>query len=300
MSDLWSHRRRNTQSSVLDEASRQYLDVPPPSPRHRGRSQFRMESDASELADRSWESSSSSSPPSSASRIISTMRRSLSYSGTQKKRSSSLANIGMHSTPEESLPPSPSAVNAYDMRNVRPTVEQIAMGLHISRTPHLVPLHANGSRYRRRETADNSRSPSEVPSTPTGQFPQTLPHQRRGSAPPLMLPPPPPRSSLKIPGSRSPRSDATSPIPLTPSASDASLSSLTSAAPSTPRSNRSTSTAHFSTRLQLSMSKFWPGRKSSAPSSPTIIRSSDDDSVSSVLTPRKAVRFSPGVGVDNS
>ena len=193
----------------------------------------------------------------------------------------------MLSTPEESLPPSPTPYSAHDMRHSRPTIEQIAMGLHISRTPHITPIHIS----KRRTTADYSPHSSESPSSRR----PSMQHQRRGSAPPTILPPPPPRSSLKPP--KSPlHSTTTSPIPLTPSASDASLSSLTSATPSTPRSNRSASTGPgmFSSRLQLSMSRLLQGRKASLPVANPEIRSSDGDSVSSVLTPRK-VRFEPGV-----
>lgn len=195
----------------------------------------------------------------------------------------------MLSTPEESLPPSPTPYSAHDMRHTRPTIEQIAMGLHISRTPHITPLHIS----KRRATADYPPHSSEIPSS---RRPSThMQHQRRGSAPSLMPPPPPPRSSLKSP--KSPlHSTTTSPIPLTPSASDASLSSLTSAAPSTPRSHRSASTGpgHFSIRLQMGMSKLLQGRKGPSSATSPEIRSSDSDSSTSVLTPRK-VRFEPGV-----
>ncbi|KAK7685707.1 hypothetical protein QCA50_011051 [Cerrena zonata] len=286
MSDLWSPRRRNTTHiASSDEAFRRYNDVLPPSPRHRGRSQTRIQNDPSPVFD----CPSSSRMPSTASKLMTTMKRSLSYGGAQKKRSSSLADSRMLSTPEESLPPSPTPYSAHDMRHTRPTIEQIAMGLHISRTPHITPIHMS----KRRVTADYPQHTSEAPSSRRA----SMQHHRRGSAPPLILPPPPPRSSLKTPTTKTPlHSTTTSPIPLTPSASDASLSSLTSAAPSTPRSNRSTSTGpgHFSTKLQLSMSKLLQGRKGSVSMASPEIRSSDSDSTTSVLTPRK-VRFSPGV-----
>ncbi|EKM50695.1 uncharacterized protein PHACADRAFT_166379 [Phanerochaete carnosa HHB-10118-sp] len=187
----------------------------------------------------------------------------------------------MHSTPEESLPPAPSSPYPYHKSSVTsPTIEQIAMGLHISRTPHLVS--SPRTCHARSRHSDTPETPRCVSTPPRPSRPL---HFRRGSAPAISLPPPPARSSLKKPASIS--------NPLTPSDSNASLSTLTSTAPSTPHSNRSASTSTsrsvFSSKLHLGMRLLLPGRKSSASSTAT---TSDDGSASSELTPRKVVRFS--------
>ncbi|KAI0079402.1 hypothetical protein K474DRAFT_651940 [Panus rudis PR-1116 ss-1] len=306
MNDVRGNRRRNGQSSSLrpasaagppaGEESRRYFDVLPLSDHERGRSQTRVHNDTSVLLGGGV--SSSSRPPSAASKLMTSMKRSFSYSGTQKKRSSSATPV--YSTPEESLPPSPSSYNLHNARNIRPTIEQIAMGLHVSPTPHLMPHSSRSSK--RHSTLDPNMS-----SMSNTRRPSVILH-RRGSAPaPVpILPPPPARSSLKSPsGSTSSHSHSRGggrSAPLTPSASDASLSSLpSSSTPSTPRSNRSalSAGAQFSTRLHLSMSKLFSASRRSVPTSPTIRLASDDDSsVSSALTPRKAVRFSTGVADD--
>lgn len=199
----------------------------------------------------------------------------------------------MHSTPEESLPPTPAS---YDTAasGISPSIEEIAMGLHISRTPHISPLQAHHPRSRRRESIDFPQTPQSAPNTRRSSLQV---HRRRESTPTLMLPPPPPRSSLKktnstFGGTRVTRSDG-SPLPLTPSASDASLSSVPSSVPSTPRSNRSATASLFTAKLHSRMSKLLPLRRTTTSPS-AIVAASDDDSASSGLTPRKVVRFSTG------
>ncbi|KAF7795017.1 hypothetical protein EIP86_006161 [Pleurotus ostreatoroseus] len=207
---------------------------------------------------------------------------------------STTQDVGMQSTPEESLTPTdlharagPYTYGFYGYDNARatsPTIEQIAMGLHISRTPHLGPAKGYGqshSRSRRRDTPDGARS---VSPPPTRARPS---HHRRDSAPVPLLPPP---SSLK------PASKPSTPpaAPPTPSDSNVSLSTITtSTTPSTPQSTASghSSMAHFSTRLHQRMSKLLPGKRNTL-SSITSTVSSDDDSATSELTPRKVVRFS--------
>ncbi|TCD65805.1 hypothetical protein EIP91_002198 [Steccherinum ochraceum] len=269
----------------------------------RGRSQWREPHDTSMFAESSGAGSSSPRLPSSASRFMLNVRRSLSYNGQGKKRAPTLADLGMHSTPEESLPPSPQSYD-HSTSEAGPSIEEIAMGLHISRTPHLSPLsphHHHPPRSRRRESVElYPQLPQSAPSTRRSSLQA---HRRRESTPTLTLPPPPARSSLKKTHSHSttrvPHSTSRSPVPLTPSASDASLSSYPSSAPSTPRSNRSATASLFSAKLQSRMSKLLPLRRSSTspPGVAAVVSASDDDSASSGLTPRKVVRFSTGVGV---
>lgn len=269
-------------------------------------------------------SSSSVGSTSVTSRLMNNVRRSLSYSAGAKKRDSGLAvsylsiffftpdvvsdvlalslttmasttqDVGMQSTPEESLTPTdlhararPYAYDYYGYdgtRAVSPTIEQIAMGLHTSRTPHLGPARSYGpsrSRSRRRGTPEGGRS---VSPPPTRARPS---HHRRDSAPVLLSPQP---SSLKSPS----KPGFTQPIPPTPSDSNVSLSTITtSTAPSTPQSTASgqSSMAHFSTRLQQRMSKLLPGKRNPLSPIATAV-SSDDDSATSELTPRKVVHFS--------
>ncbi|KAF8074727.1 hypothetical protein FPV67DRAFT_1474731 [Lyophyllum atratum] len=112
---------------------------------------------------------STNSTTKTSSRIMTSVRRSIG--SLPKKRgpeSPKPSDYGMVSTPAERTLPTSTRYRDYN-DSPRPTIEQIAMGLHTSRTPHLRPL---------------SRSPS--------------PYSRR-SASPLVLPPPPARSSLKQP-----------------------------------------------------------------------------------------------------
>ncbi|KAJ7634139.1 hypothetical protein DFH06DRAFT_1221201 [Mycena polygramma] len=111
----------------------------------------------------------------------------------------------MYSTPAERNPYAPAF--RYDPASARPTVEQIAMGLHLSRTPHL-----RGS--------------------PKYPAPASHPQPTQKAIP---LPPPPARSSLKktampptvlLHGSTSSTTDVTSTTPSTPHSSDHSSVSL--------------------------------------------------------------------------
>ncbi|KIY51924.1 hypothetical protein FISHEDRAFT_70418 [Fistulina hepatica ATCC 64428] len=70
-------------------------------------------------------------------RIVGSVRRSFSLSRPPRRRRNipDMSDYAMHSTPAEW---SSAAVHTVGHdHNLRPTVSQIAMGLHISRTPHL-------------------------------------------------------------------------------------------------------------------------------------------------------------------
>ncbi|KZT07225.1 uncharacterized protein LAESUDRAFT_736490 [Laetiporus sulphureus 93-53] len=207
------------------------------------------------------------------------MRRSLSSAA--RKRDRSPLDSGMYSTPEERSPPVRSRYNVHDAP--RPTIQQIAMGLHTSRTPHLRQPH-NSNPPSPHPSAPHSAYPGENDSRRASRFlkpPSANSHRRSAStSSTIPLPPPPARSALKKRGTPT-TSPGASAVPLTPSVSDLSLSesTLTSNAPSTPRSNRG-----FSVSKLLRV----PSRKGSGASS----EHSDDDSVSTELTPRKIVRFS--------
>ncbi|KIP07119.1 hypothetical protein PHLGIDRAFT_127828 [Phlebiopsis gigantea 11061_1 CR5-6] len=259
--------------------------------RVRGRTPLRQYPPVSYGADSTAEESGGAGPSKSTgsggvNKLWSNVRRSMSSGGAGKKSRAGVAAAGMYSTPVESLPPMTTPHSYHDSPATSPTIEQIAMGLHISRTPHLgSSSKAYHPRSRQSDTPEGPRGPP-APSRATRPS-----HARRGSAPPIILPPPPARSSLKKqPPASTPSLTSNT---LTPSDSNASLSTLTSTTPSTPRSNRSASTSTRSlnmsfSKLQFGMRLLLP-RKNSAPTPTTL---SDDDSASSETTPRKVVRFS--------
>ncbi|KAJ7224389.1 hypothetical protein GGX14DRAFT_650093 [Mycena pura] len=131
------------------------------------------------------------------SRIITSVRRTLS---TTKRRDPVPTPTLMYSTLVERTPYTSSRFR-YDPATARPTVEQIAMGLHLSRTPHL------------------SRPPSKSPTPPT---PKPIPRA-----------PPPARSSLKKPGLSASTALLNGPT--------SSTTDVTSTAPSTPHSSEHSS-----------------------------------------------------------
>ncbi|KAJ7767424.1 hypothetical protein DFH07DRAFT_328018 [Mycena maculata] len=129
------------------------------------------------------------------SRLMSSVRRTLG-----KRRDPAPNSATLYSTPSERMA---QVAFRYDTPATapRPTIEQIAMGLHRSRTPHL-------------------RGAPKYPA------PASHPQPTRT---PVPLPPPPPRSSLKKPqlGLVSNSStDVTSTAPSTPHSSDRSSASL--------------------------------------------------------------------------
>ncbi|KAI0773281.1 hypothetical protein BD413DRAFT_316781 [Trametes elegans] len=238
---------------------------------------------------------SSSNTRTAAVKIMHTMRR-FSYSAP-KRRERGQPEGGMYSTPAETSSPTPSAYNFHDRPDTRPTIEQIAMGLHISRTPRALPPRS----------AQTSPSPTkrygESPRFVSHNHLLTRPsaHTRRASMSAVVLPPPPARSSLKK-SNKSPSAEGSL---LSTSASDASISTMTtmtSSGPATPRSVRSAPATSFPGKLRMEMLRLLPSRKGSLTSSvrsdsPSVLTpSSDDDSATGELTPRKMVRFSPGPG----
>ncbi|KAJ3932073.1 MAG: hypothetical protein NXY57DRAFT_1004753 [Lentinula lateritia] len=109
--------------------------------------------------------------------------------------------MSIYSTPAETIQHS-TRIKRQDPYASPPSIEQIAMGLHISRTPHLRPPPVSNNLF-------------------------------SGGHTPIPLPPPPSRSAMKKPGK---------PNSLSPSLDPHSVSSTTIASsnlPSTPRSNRS-------------------------------------------------------------
>ncbi|KAF9454270.1 hypothetical protein P691DRAFT_754760 [Macrolepiota fuliginosa MF-IS2] len=76
--------------------------------------------------------------PSAASRMLVSVTRSMRHgrSHSHSHSHSQSQSTNMYSTPEESQPRH-SASFREPAASARPTIEQIAMGLHVSRTPHL-------------------------------------------------------------------------------------------------------------------------------------------------------------------
>ncbi|KAH0836702.1 hypothetical protein J3R83DRAFT_8425 [Lanmaoa asiatica] len=206
----------------------------------------------------------------------------------------SAQRAAMYSTPEERHAYDTSRARAGPSRYLdsRPTIEQIAMGLHVSRTPHLRPVpnpphrHSLPTPLPRR----NLNTPIQPPCAPPDNLHDTSTsssqYRTRHS-----LPPPPSRSSMK----KTSPSASTLTQPQQPSLSSGvppSTSMVTSGSPVTPGSTRPLSS------LRVRMSKFIPGyRPLSLPFSfgrASSFTSSASDSTRPA-TPRKAVRFSTSV-----
>ncbi|KAL0580867.1 hypothetical protein V5O48_001159 [Marasmius crinis-equi] len=181
--------------------------------------------------------------------VMTSVRRSLSV-----PRKSRAALQKSHSNyDEEEQTYTSSRFRRYDPSISPPTIEQIAMGLHLSRTPHL------------RGHAANQFHP----------HPPGLP--RSASVP---LPPPPARSAMKKP--RAPSGPlATNPGLAAPSASSTSVTSL-----STPRSSNTANSMSLSS-LKSCMSRFLISPKTtSTPATSPRPSMSDPD-----IPAKKAVRF---------
>ncbi|TFK39857.1 hypothetical protein BDQ12DRAFT_681359 [Crucibulum laeve] len=209
----------------------------------------------------------------SASRIMTSVRRSLTPSSSSKKRQQdiSIQKSGMHSTPEERYPYHNARFrDPLSSSSTRPTIEQIAMGLHVSRTPHLRPLGSGHQAYSQRNSPAHS-SPSLYG-----------PHHRAASTP-ITLPPPPARSSLKKPSTGSSSSSpALSPHFSAASASSTTVTSLT----------LSSGSLHPLTNLKSRMARLLPGSKAgSAPGSMLGTPVSSPRGSSDIPAPKKAVRF---------
>lgn len=181
----------------------------------------------------------------------------------------------MYSTPEErnAYPPShfPYPGTSILCSSRPPTHQQIAMGLHLSRTPHFRPT--GGPHHRHSAPASHSHLSYASP-RPRNVSLGRDDYLRHDVYPAPTLPPPPSRSSLKKPSLDASASTITSPVSFSLSAASRSSSTVTSTAPSTPQSFRSVMS------FKLRMPKFT--RVTKPPSS--------HDQEAEV--PRKAVRFS--------
>ncbi|KIJ20919.1 hypothetical protein PAXINDRAFT_95901 [Paxillus involutus ATCC 200175] len=232
---------------------------------------------------------------STASRLLFSMRKSFSYSSTPRRKISETPRTGMYSTPEERHPRNPSRAprSRYpDTSSHRPTIEQIAMGLHVSRTPHFRPIGTPLQRHSvpsspSRRNINAVIHASDVPSHPYG--PRNASTSALQHAVPHSLPPPPSRSSMKRPST----STSTLGPPQQPflSSGAPSTSTVTSGGPATPDSSRPVLS------LKSRISKLIPGYRPSSPSSlgrPSSFTSSGSGDTRPT-TPRKAVRFSTSV-----
>ncbi|KAG1788239.1 uncharacterized protein HD556DRAFT_1298158 [Suillus plorans] len=208
-----------------------------------------------------------------ATRFFVSIRKSISHTILASPRKRHADNLhGMYSTSEERNPYVHPRMHARyrDSAVSRPTIEQIAMGLHVSCTPHLRnPCH-------HRHSAPSS--PSHV------RYPRdsSAPHRPTHS-----LPPPPSRSSLK-------KTSTSTTLNCPPPTSTAlirpspSTSTINSAGPATPDGLQSLrSIRHRMSKLILGYrSASLPARVTSTASSGTETRPT---------TPRKSVRFSTSV-----
>ncbi|KAG1808647.1 uncharacterized protein BJ212DRAFT_641947 [Suillus subaureus] len=219
-----------------------------------------------------------------ASRFFISMRKSISHTlltSPRKRHADNLrGGIGMYSTPEERNSHVHPRMHARyrDSAASRPTIEQIAMGLHVSCTPHLRnPCH-------HRHSAPSS--PSHI------HYPRDSSALHR---PTHSLPPPPSRSSLK----KTSNSATLNCPPLSSTAlirPSPSTSTINSGGPITPDSPRSVRS------IKQRMSKLILGyRSASSPTRVISIASSGSGSEGTrPTTPRKSVRFSTSVlALDN-
>ncbi|KAF5362504.1 hypothetical protein D9756_002290 [Leucocoprinus leucothites] len=214
------------------------------------------------------------------SRLIQNVRRSITPKRHARSESASML---MYSTPQERQPSYSAAFRELPNPAARPTVEQIAMGLHVSRTPHL---------------RHHPRSPSHSPPAPS------LPR----------------RPSLKKPSLASSSNASSSALHTLPLPTDASASTSTvttsaslhitgsilstsvSASPRLqhwPHSSASSTSSSTLSALKLRMARLLPGdRKRSASAPPSRVLASSTRSSAETLNgsmpshaARKAVRF---------
>lgn len=225
------------------------------------------------------------SPPTSPRRKNSEIpvRHSIFHRHLAPLTSLSAQRAAMYSTPEERHAHNTSRAARY--LDSRPTIEQIAMGLHVSRTPHLRPVPNSLQRHPSpppRHSLPATNQPPRVSDNLHDTSSSSSQYRARHS-----LPPPPPRSSMK---KTSPSvSTLTQSHQFSCSTVSPSTSMVTSGGPPTQGSPRPLSS------LRVRMSKFIPGyRPLSLPSSlgrASSFTSSASDSTRPT-TPRKAVRFS--------
>ncbi|KAH8116535.1 hypothetical protein DFH11DRAFT_1725301 [Phellopilus nigrolimitatus] len=208
-----------------------------------------------------------------ATKLFAAMRRSSSYNYKRTRRTS---ERGMFSTPEErSASPSPAPTRAASASRPPihaaqpPSIAQIAMGLHTSRTPHFGPAHAS----RLGNEQGGSRSTGRGRQQPSSPFAPTVSSSSTRAAQPL-------RSSMKK--TRTDTSSSAHPSRSTsPSASASSV-------PATPRSAFSRISLAFSGPRRSRLDKLLGlGTKSSSTSVTSMNSSSDGE----LALRRKAVRF---------
>ncbi|KAF8555983.1 hypothetical protein OG21DRAFT_1476276 [Imleria badia] len=227
-----------------------------------------------------------------ASRFFVSMRKSFSPPTSPRRKIAENPRAAMYSTPEERHARNTSRVGPSRYLDSRPTIEQIAMGLHVSRTPHLRPV-PNPVQRHPLPSPPPRRNPS-TPFLPPRVSSDNLHDTSTSSSQYRMrhsLPPPPSRSSMKK-TSPSVSTLTQSHQQFLSSGVSPSTSVVTSSGPPTQGSSRSLSS------LRVRMSKFIPGyRPLSLPSSlgrASSFTSSASDSTRPA-TPRKAVRFSTSV-----
>ena len=188
---------------------------------------------------------------------------------------------GMHSTFEETnATPPPQQFREADPASSRPTIQQIAMGLHTSRTPHLRPLASSSYTFSQRHSAPHSSNLYEH-------------HHHKTTS--LILPPPPTQSSMK---KLFPSATSSSGSPaISPPFSTASATSTTLASSLTPSSSQS---SRSFAGLKSRMARFLPSTRSTSLPSSLISSplSSPRSSFKSSQT-KKAVRFTTEEVVDD-
>ncbi|KAF7770398.1 hypothetical protein Agabi119p4_6372 [Agaricus bisporus var. burnettii] len=196
------------------------------------------------------------------SRLLDSVMRSVTPASRLHARSTS-QTMHMYSTPQESAPSSPSAsFRDPPPSTARPTIEQIAMGLHVSRTPHL---------------RHSPRSPHSQPITPT--------ISRRSSR------------SLKN-SKNSASSTAVSESSCTPlsaaTCASASTSTIASAPASLhlvpPATDKHVSSASTILAIKQQMARLIPGEKRRSMSAPQLDIPADG-AQKRIPPPQKAVRF---------
>ncbi|KAE9399551.1 hypothetical protein BT96DRAFT_687444 [Gymnopus androsaceus JB14] len=141
---------------------------------------------SADVASSSSTPSSANSRPNKTSRIMSSVKRSLSVSHSAQKKQLPFEMAGMYSTSAERAVQNSTRFRRQDPSSPPPSVEQIAMGLHISRTPYLrsssthvaVPLPPPPSRSALKKPEKSSSSPPSLDppsasSTATSSFPST-------------------------------------------------------------------------------------------------------------------------------
>ncbi|KAF8159512.1 hypothetical protein B0H34DRAFT_407252 [Crassisporium funariophilum] len=221
-----------------------------------------------------------------SSRFMMSVKRSLTPSSAPKKRGPEYTKSGMQSTYEEaSAAPPPQLFRDPDPASSRPTLEQIAMGLHVSRTPHIRPLVASPYAFSQRHSATHSANPYE----------HYHHHHHRASPTPVVLPPPPSRSSMKKP-STTITSSSSSPA-FSPPFSNGSGSSITATSQALPSARVPRTFAGIKSR----MTRFLPSsRSTSLPASMMSSNVSSPRTSSSEFSPhpKKAVRFTTEEDVD--